>query len=210
VSKAAPVRFLRIPLEVAMRADLSDRAKVLYGALAMHDSREKGCFPGQRLLAEETGKSVPAIKRALEELVNAGLVWRKREGRFGRNRYRLVGSEVIPHPGDDGSEVIPLDGSEVIPLGDQKRSHSGLTSDPTEKTSEKNRPLPASAGCVQGAPAGREDDDVASEAKLYREWIAGAGAEWANVGPKSPPSRLAAKHAAFDAWKATRREDAAA
>jgi hypothetical protein len=77
-------RFLRVPLAISERDDLSSTAKLLFGALAMHAGGFDGkrpAYPNQTTLAAELGLGVRAIRDALGELKELGLVEVHR-GRF--------------------------------------------------------------------------------------------------------------------------------
>jgi DNA-binding transcriptional ArsR family regulator len=70
---------------------LSTGAKVAYGVLAMFHDAERGCFATQETLSDAGGWGTPrALRRALRELQDAGLVAVERRGQGRPNVYRLA------------------------------------------------------------------------------------------------------------------------
>jgi hypothetical protein len=82
--------FARLPLRVLTNKELSAWARLLYPLLLNYHSEEHGCFPGQERLAADLGVSVDTIGRALNELVTARLIAKKRRGRGHTNAYVLL------------------------------------------------------------------------------------------------------------------------
>ena len=71
----------------ATKAVLKERGRVLMGLLRFHNVN-RGAYPGQSKLADESGLPVRSVRRALRELEEADLI--RRDGRYrGRARYRL-------------------------------------------------------------------------------------------------------------------------
>lgn len=77
-------------------SDLSHRARAVYMCLKDHADKEGACWPGIKTIASELKLSRSTVKRALEELYQAGLVTRERRwrksGSCTSNLYRLVES----------------------------------------------------------------------------------------------------------------------
>ena len=74
-------------------SDLSHRARSVYMYLKDRADSEGRCWPGIRTIAAELGFSRSTVKRALDELCQAGLLtkesrWRENGGRTS-NLYRL-------------------------------------------------------------------------------------------------------------------------
>ena len=74
-------------------SDLSHRARAVYMYLKDRADSEGRCWPGIRTIAAELGFSRSTVKRALDELCQAGLLtkesrWRENGGRTS-NLYRL-------------------------------------------------------------------------------------------------------------------------
>ena len=73
--------------------ELSHRAKSVYIYLKDHSNKEGTCWPGINTIAAGLNLSRSTIKRALDDLVTAGLVekssrWRE-NGSLSSNLYRL-------------------------------------------------------------------------------------------------------------------------
>lgn len=73
--------------------ELSPRAKVVLIYLKDHANKEGTCWPGINTIAAGVSLSRSTVKRALNDLVNAGLVekskrWRE-NGSLSSNLYRM-------------------------------------------------------------------------------------------------------------------------
>lgn len=68
----------------AFQSDLKPRARLVLHCLALHSNKEGQCFPSIKTIAKECGYSVNTIKRALDDLVEAGFV--VKEARFDTER----------------------------------------------------------------------------------------------------------------------------
>ena len=73
--------------------ELSHRAKAVYIYLKDHANKEGTCWPGIKTVAAGVSLSRSTVKRALDDLVRAGLVekaqrWRE-NGSLSSNLYRL-------------------------------------------------------------------------------------------------------------------------
>ncbi len=73
--------------------ELSHRAKAVYIYLKDHSNKEGTCWPGINTIAAGVSLSRSTVKRALDDLVKAGLVekssrWRENGGSTS-NRYRI-------------------------------------------------------------------------------------------------------------------------
>ena len=68
----------------AFRSDLKPRARLVLNCLALHSNKEGKCFPSIKTIAKECGYSVNTVKRALDDLVEAGFV--VKEARFDTER----------------------------------------------------------------------------------------------------------------------------
>lgn len=71
--------------------ELSHRAKVVYIYLKDHANKEGACWPGIKTIAAGVSLSRSTVKRALDDLVKAGLVekvqrWRE-NGSLSSNLY---------------------------------------------------------------------------------------------------------------------------
>ena len=73
--------------------ELSHRAKAVYNYLKDHANRECTCWPGINTIAAGVSLSRSTVKRAMDDLVKAGLVekssrWRKK-GSLTSNLYLI-------------------------------------------------------------------------------------------------------------------------
>ena len=73
--------------------ELSHRAKAVYIYLKDHANKEGACWPGIKTIAAGVSLSRSTVKRALEDLVRAGLVTKERRwrgnGSLSSNLYRI-------------------------------------------------------------------------------------------------------------------------
>ena len=74
--------------------ELSHRAKLVYIFLKDHAGKDGTCWPGINTIAAGVSLSRSTVKRALDDLVKAGLVakesrWRK-NGSHSSNLYQLL------------------------------------------------------------------------------------------------------------------------
>ena len=73
--------------------ELSHRAKVVYIYLKDHADKDGACWPGINTIAAGVSLSRSTVKRALEDLVRAGLVTKERRwrgnGSLTSNLYRI-------------------------------------------------------------------------------------------------------------------------
>lgn len=75
-------------------SDLSHRARVVYMYLKDHADRQGRCWPGIKTIAAELKLSQSTVKRALNDLCQAGLIskeprWRE-NGSLTSNLYRVL------------------------------------------------------------------------------------------------------------------------
>ena len=66
------------------REEVSSRAKTVYMYLKDRSNAEGECWPAIKTIARDTSMSVSTVKRALEDLVQCGLL--RKERRFRENR----------------------------------------------------------------------------------------------------------------------------
>ena len=71
--------------------ELSRRAKLVYIYLKDHADKDGTCWPGINTIAAGVSLSRSTVKRALEDLVRAGLVTKERRwnGSLTSNLYRI-------------------------------------------------------------------------------------------------------------------------
>jgi hypothetical protein len=82
--------FVQTPTEIVRDPTLSFGAKALYGVIESYDweSLDSACFALQETLAKDLGCSDRTIRRYADQLLERGLIERKRTGRT--NRYRVI------------------------------------------------------------------------------------------------------------------------
>ena len=66
------------------REEVSSRAKIVYMYLKDRSNAEGECWPAIKTIARDTSMSVSTVKRALEDLLQCGLL--RKERRFRENR----------------------------------------------------------------------------------------------------------------------------
>ena len=66
------------------REEVSSRAKTVYMYLKDRSNADGECWPAIKTIARDTSMSVSTVKRALEDLVQCGLL--RKERRFRENR----------------------------------------------------------------------------------------------------------------------------
>ena len=66
------------------REEVSSRAKIVYMYLKDRSNTEGECWPAIKTIARDTSMSVSTVKRALEDLLQCGLL--RKERRFRENR----------------------------------------------------------------------------------------------------------------------------
>lgn len=115
--------------------------KMVYVALAFHADATKGqCFPGQQMLARETGQTDRAVRSHLNELQRIGYIRRERrhrvaDGSRSSDRYSLAWFPEWVESGD--KEPWPL----VVGGKSQLEDSSGGLSEESSSTTEANRKI---------------------------------------------------------------------
>jgi len=97
-----PRGFVKLPTAILLHPDLSLQAKLLYGVLRRYARQRTYCLPGCARLAADLGRSENTMRKAMNDLVTAGLVTRRRRGFCKTNVYYLLDpndlNEEIPEP----------------------------------------------------------------------------------------------------------------
>lgn len=89
-------RHGKIPDSVLFDKDLSDAAKVVYGALARHSFREGLGNIGQTLIAKMIGISQSSVSRHIAELVSRKHVEITANGNGRRSGFKLLSNAFLP------------------------------------------------------------------------------------------------------------------
>lgn len=71
-------------MERAFSSDLRPRARLVLQVLVLHCNKEGECFPSIKTIAAKCGYGVSTVKRALDELVEAGYIIK--EARFDERK----------------------------------------------------------------------------------------------------------------------------
>ena len=129
---------------------LSTGAKVAYGVLAMFHDAERGCFATQETLSDAGGWGTPrALRRALRELQDAGLVAVERRGQGRPNVYRLARNDwtkTSTQSEDDrtktSTQAVSVD--ENVPSRVDENVHS------IRRLDQATRPVASSSNVTEG------------------------------------------------------------
>lgn len=89
-------------MQSVFRSNLKPRARLVLQCLVLHGNRDGECFPSIKTIAAECGYGVSTVKRALDELLEAGYI--QKEARFDQrknggqtsNLYTLCA--ILPEP----------------------------------------------------------------------------------------------------------------
>lgn len=89
-----PGYYVRIPSAFLRHKGYSPEAKVLYGILLSYAGSGEKAWPGQNLLCEHMGCTKNTLRKALDHLIERGLVLVTRRGRGQPNSYHV--KKLIP------------------------------------------------------------------------------------------------------------------
>ena len=115
--------FIAISTKIASNPKISPRAKAVYLALAVHrDWWTDRCWPSNARLVEYTGLSRATVKRALRELLEAGVI--ERQERYVEGRQTTSMTTVGGVTSDPGGWVTsePPGGVTSEPQNKNKRN----------------------------------------------------------------------------------------
>jgi hypothetical protein len=126
--------YTKIPNQMLNQSQLSIPARYLYCVLLRHCGKNDKCFPSQKTLGKEVGITDRYIRKMLIELINAGLVYKRRLGYNRANTYTV--SKDLKTDWNQGSyrigSIFPLHQGNTVPdkstyiKGKGKRSIKGL------------------------------------------------------------------------------------
>ncbi len=117
----SPHVFVKLPHVILLHPNLSLQAKLLYGILRRY-AREKGyCYPGYARLAEDMRRSERTVRRAMDELVAAGIVGKWQRGLKQTNVYYLASPEKGSPIPPDRTSVSTLDRPLVTDKRDEEK-----------------------------------------------------------------------------------------
>jgi len=83
-------KFYKLPADLAARTDLTPGEKVVWAVLANRIGDNGFCWPGVRLLADDTGLTVNGILKCLRSLERKHLLRIEHQGSGKVNHYRLA------------------------------------------------------------------------------------------------------------------------
>lgn len=115
-------------MERAFSSELRPRARLVLQVLVLHCNKEGECFPSIKTIAAKCGYGISTVKRALDELVEAGYIIKqarfdeRKNGGQTSNLYTLCSDfpcpdeqENIPVPEDSASDESPAAQPESAP-----------------------------------------------------------------------------------------------
>lgn len=118
-----PERFIKLPVAVLARPDLTATAKVVYAVIADRVGNNASTWVGIRRLAVDVGTDPKAVLRAIAALESAGLLHIDRRGSGRSSHYRVKSAPETP----------------ALPIRQRSpNAHTGAGDSPTEALA--NRP----------------------------------------------------------------------
>ena len=91
-------------MERAFSSELRPRARLVLQVLVLHCNKEGECFPSIKTIAAKCGYGISTVKRALDELVEAGYIIKqarfdeRKNGGQTSNLYTLCAEAPPPTP----------------------------------------------------------------------------------------------------------------
>ena len=102
-------------------SNLKPRARLVLQCLILHSNKEGTCFPSIKTIAAECGYGVNTVKRALDDLLEAGYIQKaarfdeRKNGGQTSNLYTLCTENEKPAP-DAGEEAPPKEPGTYVPV----------------------------------------------------------------------------------------------
>jgi DNA-binding transcriptional regulator YhcF (GntR family) len=128
----------------AFQSDLKPRARLVLHCLALHSNKEGQCFPSIKTIAKECGYSVNTIKRALDDLVEAGFVVKEArfdtERKHGGQTSNLYTLNIVQSKDNQNEEPVMAEKQVIDIVTESKEEKADDTEDKTvvEKTNDNN------------------------------------------------------------------------
>ena len=100
-------------MERAFSSELRPRARLVLQVLVLHCNKEGECFPSIKTIAAKCGYGISTVKRALDELVEAGYIIKqarfdeRKNGGQTSNLYTLCSEESQPPAPEQPTEPEP-------------------------------------------------------------------------------------------------------
>lgn len=176
---SSQIGFAMVPNWMVRDPRVGSKAMLVYLVLSSHAGRDGISFPGQQLIADESGLSESSVKRGLAELRALGLIesWVVVTAMGRRNHYRLMvhtlprdevkseGGQVRVNPGSVHSDL-----SGEFPVN---REEEPIEEEPGRRTT-KNPPYPPPTLVDVSSPDGdaRREARSSSVDAAFDEWYA--------------------------------------
>lgn len=109
----------------AFHSDLKPRARLVLNCLIMHANKDGECFPSIKTIAAECGYGVSTVKRALNDLCEAGYLQKqarfdeRKKGGQTSNLYTLTDIDGAPTEQSEASVKKEIPRAEKSPARDQ-------------------------------------------------------------------------------------------
>ena len=107
-------------MERAFSSELRPRARLVLQVLVLHCNKEGECFPSIKTIAAKCGYGISTVKRALDELVEAGYIIKqarfdeRKNGGQTSNLYTLCSDAPQPPvPEQPAESTLPASGEEA-------------------------------------------------------------------------------------------------
>ena len=94
-------------VQSAFHSDLKPRARLVLNCLIMHANKDGECFPSIKTIAAECGYGVSTVKRALNDLCDAGYLQKqarfdaRKKGGQTSNLYTLILTDSVSESGGE-------------------------------------------------------------------------------------------------------------
>jgi len=126
--------YTKIPNEILGPSQLTIEARYLYCLLLRYCGKDERCFPSQDTLAKDTSFTPRHVRNLLNQLIQTGIVVKKRSGWNRANTYTVSKSLKIDRNGVSShlGSMFPLHKGTPIPpkntylKGKGKRSIKGM------------------------------------------------------------------------------------
>ena len=121
-------------MQSVFRSSLKPRARLVLQCLVLHCNQAGECFPSIKTIAAECGYGISTVKRALDELLEAGSLKKaaridqRKNGGQTSNLYTLC--DVRPEPEKKEKRIVHPSHPEEPP---QQEGLSGATAQPTPR-----------------------------------------------------------------------------
>lgn len=126
--------FTIIPNELLENSQISLQARHLYCVLLRYAGQDEWCFPSQQTLASNLGYCTRHIRNLLNDLIEAGLLVKKRRGFNRSNNYKVTKSFTLDRNSSSPQlrSEFPLHNENTVPpkntylKGKGKKSIKGM------------------------------------------------------------------------------------